>query len=150
MISSYKNVFVEMRAKKILRLAGAFIEQCEYEPGLGGGGSCRQDLLEDIEKELLRRQKEIIRWDRDMDQAGYQQIAMRMLRTHSFDLLASGRYHLGPGKLDPHGPAGCLRRVHQRAIEWELDRGLCTSQERETEARALYQALTGKQLTQEA
>ena len=103
------------------------------------GGSCKEDLIEDIKTEIDRGRDEVADWD--MDDADLQRVAIRMVSTHSFDLLASGRYHLGASVLNTLGPAPSLRRVHKRALDWAYDRGLCSKQDIETDERALNQAI---------
>ena len=137
MFSIIKSLKFAKNKKRLLSDAAAFIDQCESEGFMGG--SCKEDLIEDIKTEIDRGRDEVADWD--MDDADLQRVAIRMVSTHSFDLLASGRYHLGAGVLNTLGPAPSLRRVHKRALDWAYDRGLCSKQDIETDERALNQAI---------
>lgn len=80
--------------------------------------SCEYDLLELINSRVLAAKKEVAEWkDSDTD---YIEIAHTMLAHATFDLLASGKYHIYTGVLNPMSCAENLMDVYKASMEYGI------------------------------
>lgn len=80
--------------------------------------SCESDLLKIIQSRVLTAKEEITEWkDSDTD---YIKIAHAMLTHATFDLLASGSYHIYAGVLNPMSCADNLMDVYKASMEYGM------------------------------
>jgi hypothetical protein len=101
--------------------------------------SCKEDLLEDIAKEIDSSKEEISLWtERSID---FTEIAIRMICTHSYDLLAFGKYHLH-GHINYASPARRMKQVHERALQWGFEHGYVSKEDMEEDALALEEDIS--------
>ena len=81
--------------------------------------SCKNDLMNTINDRLVESKDEISEWkDYDTD---YIKIAHTLLANASFDLLASGQYHLHYGVLNPMSCANNLMDVYKASMKYALN-----------------------------
>lgn len=80
--------------------------------------SCHNDLMAIIKTRVFAAKSEISEWeDYDTD---YIKIAHTMLAHATFDLLASGRYHIYAGVLNPMSCANNLLDVYKASMEYGI------------------------------
>ena len=84
--------------------------------------SCKNDMLVEIKRRIEADKKDVATWkDYDTD---YIKIAHSLLANVSFDLLASGRYHIYYGVLNPLQCSSCLLAVYNGSMQWAVGKGL--------------------------
>ena len=90
----------------------------EYEDENDASPSCSEDLMEIIKYQIERSKIEVSHWeDYDTD---YIRIAHTMLANSSFDLLASGKYNIYTGVINPMKCGSQLFNVYDRSMEWAV------------------------------
>ena len=79
-------------------------------------------MLAEIKARVEADKKDVATWkDYDTD---YIEIAHSLLAHASFDLLASGRYHIYYGVLNPMRCSSCLMAVYNGSMMWAVNKGL--------------------------
>lgn len=131
-----REIRFQKNKARLLSLARDFILLCERETH---NPTCKDDLLKAITREINSCHDEISLWHDGI--VDFNQIAIRMVSTNSFDLLASGEYHLAPGFVNPLGPTKNLFHVHSSALQWAKDHGLCNDDDIQEDREALRQAI---------
>ena len=102
--------------------------------------SCEYDLLELIKSQVSAAKEEIIYWkDNDTD---YIKIAHTMLVHATFDLLASGRYHIYTGMLNPMSCADNLMDVYNSSMEYGVKINLLDEETRKEQYKYLLQCIS--------
>lgn len=110
-----KSAYVT-NSKRLLNICNDLIS--EYEDKNNMSPSCREDLIESIKYQVERSKAEISQWkDYDTD---YIRIAHTMLANSSFDLLASGKYNIYTGVINPMKCGSQLLNVYDRSMEWAV------------------------------
>lgn len=105
-------------SKRLLNICNDLIS--EYEDKNNMNPSCREDLIESIKYQVERSKAEISQWkDYDTD---YIRVAHTMLANTTFDLLASGKYNLYTGVLNPMKCGSQLLKVYDASMKWAVDR----------------------------
>jgi hypothetical protein len=108
-------------SKRLLEICEHYIE--EYEKNSPKSFlSCKEDMLHSIRLQIEAEKADVAKW-KDYD-TNYIEIAHSMLAHTSFDLLASGRYHLYYGILNPMRCTSTLMAVYDGAMEWGVKNGL--------------------------
>lgn len=102
--------------------------------------SCKKDMVSLMKSRISVARIEVSSW-KDFD-TDYIKMAHAHLSIVSFDLLASGEFHLSYGCLSPFGPARNLKRIHSRAVRWALENNYITQEDVEEDSRALAQAIS--------
>lgn len=110
-----KTIKYKKNSKRLLNICGSLIEKYEKHEC---NPSCKDDLLRHINNTLLASKIEVSEWE-DFD-TDYINIAHNMLAHSSFDLLASGRFHLYAGILNPRGCAVNLKDVYKSSMEYAI------------------------------
>ena len=101
--------------------------------------SCKQDLLELIKKRVYAAKDEIAGWkDHDTD---YIKIAHTLLAHATFDLLASGKYHIYAGVLNPLSCADNLMDVYKASMEYGVNHHMLDDETREEQYRYLISCI---------
>lgn len=102
--------------------------------------SCADDMKEILSQRISRAYDEIAEWeDYDTD---YIKIAHTMLAHASFDLLASGSYHIYYGVLNPMSCSSNLMTVYNKVMEWGVAHNLLDAEEKESQYRYLLQCIS--------
>ena len=105
---------------KLIQMCSDIIEQYESD-NKKIVPSCKADMLIEIKKTVDQFKDELSTWeDHDTD---YYKIANTRIAHASFDLLASGKYHLYYGILNPMSCASKLMTVYNKSMEEGLQRG---------------------------
>ncbi|MBQ5616840.1 MAG: hypothetical protein IIU90_03690 [Bacteroidaceae bacterium] len=76
--------------------------------------------MERIQKQV-RADNEIPTWRKSAEE--YDKIANALLASTSFDLLASGTYHIHAGTLNPMNCSGKMMAVYNGAMRWSVENG---------------------------
>ena len=133
-----RNIRFLINKFRLLSIAAHFIDYCDHQIVCK---SCKYDLLKSINSEISACHDEISYWTKNI--VDFNEIAMRMVCTHSFDLLASGRYHVYIGTLDPGSCSRSLSHVHSEGIKWAINHGFCTEEDAKEDTEALRQSIKG-------
>ncbi|MBR6524376.1 MAG: hypothetical protein IKT57_00225 [Clostridia bacterium] len=102
--------------------------------------SCKDELSAVIRERLNCAKTEIANWD---DQSvDYIRIAHTMLVDCAFDLLASGRFHLHYGILNPMNCSSKLMTVYEQAMQYAVNTGEITSDTKEKQLALLAKCIS--------
>lgn len=108
-------------AKRLVGVCEHFIEEYELQ-SQRTLPSCKSDMLDEIKKRINADKADVATWkDYDTD---YIKIAHSLLANVSFDLLASGHYHIYYGVLNPMRCSSCLLAVYNGSMKWAVSNGL--------------------------
>lgn len=102
--------------------------------------SCKMDLIMLIKARVLKAKDEIKDWkDYDTD---YIQIAHTMLAHATFDLLASGKYHLHRGILNPMSCAENIMAIYKASMEYALKKNFIDEETRKEQFEYLLKCIS--------
>ncbi len=101
--------------------------------------SCKEDLLKAIKEEIDSMPEDIA----DLNDKDYnlREISMRMISTNSFEFFEYGKFHLGGSVNWATTSARRMVAVHRKAIQWALDKGIITEEDKEEDELALQEAI---------
>ena len=106
-------------AKRLIDVCEHFIDEYELQ-STRIIPSCKNDMLAEIKARVEADKKDVATWkDYDTD---YIQIAHSLLANVSFDLLASGRYHIYYGVLNPMQCSSALLAVYNGSMKWAVNK----------------------------
>ena len=132
----FENRDFKKNSTRLLNICGDLIDN--YQRGRHKP-SCKQDLMELIDTRVRAAKDEIAEWkDYDTD---YIKIAHTLLAHASFDLLASGEYHIFAGVLNPMSCADNLMDVYKASMEYGVHHGLLDDETREEQYRYLISCI---------
>ena len=134
----FDNLLAKRKGKqnkaRLLRICLDLIEKYEVN-SKAISKSCNNDMESGITRQIEVFSSEIENWD-DYD-TDYVEIAHKLLVEISFNLLASGKYHLYAGILNPLNCSGSLLRVHNNSLLWAVEKGVITEEEMDEQTRNL-------------
>ena len=136
------NLFQKRKTKKRMEKLWGFCEYhiMEYEKRCSyTAPSCLPDLKKQIWKMINFYADEIRDWNDD--EVDYDKISHSLISHSSFDLLASGRYHLYAGILNPMSCAMKIKTVYELNMEYALETGELTKEEMEEQFRFLQKRI---------
>lgn len=136
------NLFQKRKTKKRMEKLWGFCEYhiMEYEKRCSyTAPSCLPDLKKQIWKMINFYADEIRDWNDD--EVDYDKISHSLISHSSFDLLASGRYHLYAGMLNPMSCAMKIKTVYELNMEYALETGELTKEEMEEQFRFLQKRI---------
>lgn len=136
------NLFQKRKTKKRMEKLWGFCEYhiMEYEKRCSYTvPSCLPDLKKQIWKMINFYADEIRDWNDD--EVDYDKISHSLISHSSFDLLASGRYHLYAGMLNPMSCAMKIKTVYELNMEYALETGELTKEEIEEQFRFLQKRI---------
>lgn len=107
-------------AKRLLDLCEQFIDKYEVLASNTLVPTAKYDLMKKIKKQV-EADKEIPTWKEG--DVNYDKIANVLLANASFDLLASGVYHIHAGTLNPMNCSGKMMAVYNGAMKWSVENG---------------------------
>ena len=91
--------------------------------------SCHSDLMAYVNNIVNTSRNEIVQWN--ISTTEYITVANKLLAHGSFDLLASGRYHIGRGQLNFMSCAPNLMSVYNKSMEYAVSNNLINEKEKE-------------------
>lgn len=112
----------QKNSKRLLTVCRNLIE--EYE---ASRNSSSDDLIQAIKPQIYADREYISNWDNIV--VDYEKIAHSLLANTTFDLLASGKYHLYYGMLNPMSCAQNMKLIHKKSIEWALEHGYISEED---------------------
>ena len=137
------SIILKVKAKKntdkLLKICADLIykyEKLNEDPHVVP--SCKNDLMAAVKEEMDAAYKEISGWTDSVD---YVRVAHSALARNSFDLLASGKYHIFTGMLNPMSCASNIMSVYSRCMQWGVEHGELTEDERKEQLDYLYQQM---------
>lgn len=129
-----KSLFLKNK-HLLLFYANEYIDHLERTaPGI----SCKSDLMEAVSKDIDQYKSEIATYTDKSDD--FKAIAKRTVSNLAFDLIASGKYHLG-GHLNTTGPAKNLIYIHKQAVKEFYEAGYITKEDYDEDLLALDEAI---------
>lgn len=125
-------------AMKLLAYCSLIVK--EYEKGSNPLiPSCEDEIRDSIFEQLIRSKDEFDEWDDTVD---YERVAHVMLAHTTFDMLASGRYHLYAGLLDPLNCSANLMLIYDKAMAYGVEIGMVTKAEKEEQRNYLLKCIS--------
>lgn len=129
-ITAYKNY------NELISICGNIIDNCKTKSLY----SCKEDLM----KRLKRYFK--VNWD-DLrtpihSKQELQRIAYASITNNSFDMLASGKYHIHYGVLDPTSCASHMMSVYISCLDYAISIGELTETEKQEQIKLLNQLIS--------
>ena len=115
----------EKNYKKVLDTCNSYIEKYERE-NREGTLSAKEDLDTVIKQQLDASKQELGMWPDSVD---YVKVAHTLLAHSSFDLLATGRYNVYTGVINPMSCAPNLLHIYKKAMEYGKSIGMVTDAE---------------------
>ena len=135
----FKSMKFKRNSKKLLSICVEYASQYEkFNAKIAP--SCIPDLKQSISQLINNVKKEISEWD-DSD-TDYHSIAHSLLSNTTFDLLASGHYHLFYGILNPMNCSSNLMTVYIKSMEWAVKQGKITDKEKEEQYAYLIKSIS--------
>lgn len=101
--------------------------------------SCVDDITDILLDRFALAKDEFDEWDNSID---YEKIAHTMLAQATFDMLASGRYHLYAGILNPLNCSAKLMLVYNKAMEYGVKIGMVTPKEKREQYEYLLKCIS--------
>ena len=133
----FKNRSFENNSKRLLDLCESLIDQYETH---NEKPSCKSDMLTRLTAMIVAAKKEVSNWNND--EINYPKIAHSMLANVSFDLLASGKYHLYRGTLNPTSCSDNLMDVYRSSMKYGLDAGFFSEYDRNDQYSYLLELIS--------
>jgi len=128
----FENRNFKKNSTRLLNICGELIDNYQSSDCKP---SCKQDLLELIKTRVQSAKKEITEWkDYDTD---YIKIAHTLLAHATFDLLASGAYHIYFGVLNPMSCADNLMDVYKASMKYGVAHNLLDEETKEEQYKYL-------------
>ena len=126
-------------AKRLIDICEHYIDEYEKESPQRWL-SCKEDMLTSIRHQIEAEKDDVATWkDYNTD---YIEIAHSMLAHTSFDLLASGRYHLYYGVLSPRKCSSALMSVYNGTMQWGVRKGIIDEATRQEQYQYLIKCIS--------
>ena len=125
-IAPFPTLKAYNNAMKLLGGCLLAVEKYEKEGSLLAP-SCSDDISEILLERFVRAKDEFDEWD---DTVNFEKVAHTMLANATFDMLASGRYHLYAGILNPLNCSSTLMLVYDKAMSYGVRIGMITEKEK--------------------
>lgn len=102
--------------------------------------SCKEDLIEAIKRMTDGAKNDIN--NGLIPPSQYVEFINKLLSNCSFDLLASGKYHIYRGMLNPMSCSANLMSVHNKSIDYALSNNLITQKQKEQDYSYLMECIS--------
>ncbi len=132
-----ENKKFKKNSSRLLSICGDLIDKYQSSPNCP---PCKADLLNLINKRIIAAKNEVTEW-KDCD-TNYIEIAHSLLAHVTFDLLASGNYHLYRGYLNPMSCADNLMDVYKATMQYGLDNDMFDEETRKEQYSYLLQCIS--------
>lgn len=129
----------EQNAKRLLDLCERFIDRYEALAPNVLVPTSKNDLMQRIRRQV-EADKEIPTWKKS--DAEYNKFANILLANASFDLLASGTYHIHYGTLSSTNCSGKMMAVYNGAMKWSVENGYNDEQTRQEQYDYLLKCIS--------
>lgn len=101
--------------------------------------SCADEIVNVLLERFTQAKDEFDEWDDSID---YNKVAHTMLAQATFDMLASGHYHLYAGILNPLNCSSKLMLVYNKAMEYGVKIGMVTPKEKREQYEYLLKCIS--------
>ena len=92
-----------------------------------------------LSRQIDAASEEIENWkDHEVN---YIEMAHKLLAHGSFDLLASGNYHIYAGMLNPMNCSSSLLRVHSNSLEWAVKNKIIAQEDMAEQVSLLHRSI---------
>lgn len=137
-IAPFPSLKAYNNAAKLLGCCMSAVEKYENESDMIAP-SCSNDVGELLFDSFVRFKDEFNEWDDSID---FDRVAHTMLANATFDMLASGRYHLYAGILNPLNCSANLMIVYDKSMEYGVRNGMITAAEKEEQRNYLLECIS--------
>lgn len=114
------------------------VEKYEQEGGLVIP-SCTNDIKKEIFAQLIESKDEFDEWDSSVN---FEKVAHTILAHTTFDMLASGRYHLYARILNPMNCSANLMLIYDKAMDYGVKIGMVTKDEQAQQRAYLLECIS--------
>ena len=125
-------------AMKLLGCCLLAVEKYEKE-GEILAPSCADEISDILIERFIRAKDEFDEWDETIN---YDKVAHTMLANATFDMLASGRYHLYAGILNPLNCSANLMLVYDKSMSYGVRIGMITKEEKKEQREYLLKCIS--------
>lgn len=132
----FMNRTFKKNSTRLLKICGELIEKYQSNPC---APSSKQDLLQLITSRIHSAKDEVSNWN-DY-RTDYVKIAHTLLVHATFDLLASGKYHVYAGVLNPMSCAENMMDVYKASMDYAVKRGFIDEDAREEQYKYLISCI---------
>lgn len=133
----FTNRNFKKNSARLLNICSDLIEKYQAH---SAKPSCQSDLMKVINSRVIAAKSEIAEWqDYDTD---YIKIAHTMLSHATFDLLASGKYHIFYGLLNPMSCADNLMDVYKASMNYGVKNNLLDEETQKEQYLYLLQCIS--------
>lgn len=101
--------------------------------------SCSDEIADALLERFMQAKDEFDEWD---DTVNYDKVAHTMLANATFDMLASGRYHLYAGMLNPLNCSANLLLVYDKSMSYGVKIGMITKAEKKEQREYLLKRIS--------
>lgn len=101
--------------------------------------SCAKEISDALLELFICSRDEFDEWDGSVD---YDKVAHTMLANITFDMLASGRYHIYTGMLNPLNCSANLMYIYNKAMDYGVHIGLITKEEQKEQREYLLRRIS--------
>ena len=137
-IAPFPTLKAYNNALKLLGCCMTAVEKYEKESD-ALAPSCLDDISETLLDIFIRSKDEFDEWDDSVD---FDKVAHTMLANATFDMLASGRYHLYTGMLNPLNCSANLMLVYDKSMAYGVRNGMITAREKEEQRNYLLECIS--------
>ena len=136
------NLKGRKNATKLLELCDYIIESYE-EQNPHTAQSCKTDVKIALYPVINANIRELSQWDTlNLTQNDWNRSAHALITQTTFDLLASGKYHLFYGMLNPMNCSVNLMHVYRCCMEYAVKTGQITEEERKEQLDYLVKCIS--------
>lgn len=125
-------------AMKLLGCCLLAVEQYEKEGDIFAP-SCVDEISDLLLERFIRAKDAFDEWDETVN---YEKVAHTMLANATFDMLASGRYHLYTGILNPLNCSANLMLVYDKSMAYGVKIGMITKEEKKEQREYLLKRIS--------
>lgn len=137
-IAPFPTLKAYNNAMKLLGGCLLAVEKYEKEGGLLAP-SCSGDISEILLDRFIRAKDEFDEWD---DTVNFDKVAHTMLANATFDMLASGRYHLYAGILNPLNCSSNLMLIYDKVMTYGVKNGMIAEKEKAEQRHYLLKCIS--------
>jgi len=101
--------------------------------------SCSDEISDVLIEQFIRAKDEFDEWDETVN---YDKVAHAMLANATFDMLASGRYHLYAGILNPLNCSANLMLVYEKSMSYGVKIGMIKKEEKKEQREYLLKKIS--------
>lgn len=137
-ISPFPTLKAYNNAMKLLRRCLLAVEKYEKDGNILAP-SCADEISDILIERFIRAKNAFDEWDDTID---YDIVAHTMLANATFDMLASGRYHLCAGILNPLNCSANLMLVYDKSMAYGVKIGMITKQMQKEQREYLLKCIS--------